>query len=356
VILWMAIAPMGVGHADPADVPADAWAVLDQGAKLAPAELPDLERRLRTKPGDLRTRLLLVGYHGLVQGRVGGEAGPHGEPYDSLILGLIEHHPRSILAGDVGMLFSRRTFDRGATLWLQLVKAYPNDAPILGNAGAFLTADILKADYWERGRTLLVEARRREPRTPRWPWKLGFVARRDFIDAGNSADGRRQAAVEALAYWEEATALADPVRDRWFPPRDAAACQGFADAAWRAGDLPKAKRYATEMLATAHAGDGNAIHDGHQILGLVALREGRIEDASGHLLASGRTPGSPQLGSFGPDMTLASELLAKGRREVVIEYLDLCEKFWKMSEGRIAEWKTAIRSGRVPDFGRHRRR
>ena len=41
------------------------------------------------------------------------------------------------------------------------------------------------------------------------------------------------------------------------------------------------------------------------------MDEGRIEEAKRHLLAAGRSSGSPVLGSFGPNMSLAKDLLEK---------------------------------------------
>ena len=68
-------------------------------------------------------------------------------------------------------------------------------------------------------------------------------------------------------------------------------------------------------------------------------------------MAAGATPGSPQLNSFGPNMTLAKELLEKGQSEVVLQYLALCKKFWKMDRGQLDEWSATIRGGGIPDFG-----
>jgi hypothetical protein len=65
---------------------------------------------------------------------------------------------------------------------------------------------------------------------------------------------------------------------------------------------------------------GNAIHKGHLALGWVRLHEGKIEAAKHHLLEAGKTGGSPQLNSFGPNMALAAELLRRGERESVLEY------------------------------------
>lgn len=113
--------------------------------------------------------------------------------------------------------------------------------------------------------------------------------------------------------------------------------------------------YSNEMLATAEQDHcdwnyGNAIHDANILLGRVALRRGDIKKAKMHLIRAGKTPGSPQLDTFGPSMALARELLERGEQGIVLEYLDLCRAFWEMDRGRLAKWKAEIQHGRVPDF------
>jgi TonB family protein len=128
----------------------------------------------------------------------------------------------------------------------------------------------------------------------------------------------------------------------------------LAKAAVTAGALDKASLYANELLTSAHAGDwndGNATHDGNMVRGLVALRSGNLEQAAKDLIEAGKTSGSPQLNSFGPNMTLASELLEKGQRDAVLEYLTLCKKFWTLGVDRLDTWIDAIRTGGKPDFG-----
>ena len=41
-------------------------------------------------------------------------------------------------------------------------------------------------------------------------------------------------------------------------------------------------------------------------------------------------PGSPQLNSFGPIMSLAEELLEQGEPDTVLEFFAECRKFWKL--------------------------
>ena len=98
---------------------------------------------------------------------------------------------------------------------------------------------------------------------------------------------------------------------------------------------------------------GNAVHYGNLALGRYSLEAGDLAQARSRLLAAGRTPGSPQLDSFGPDMTLAEELLARGETPAVIEYFELCDRFWVgKNRSHLAEWRDAVSQGLTPRFGR----
>ncbi len=121
-------------------------------------------------------------------------------------------------------------------------------------------------------------------------------------------------------------------------------------------DLNEAKALAEELLQLAAERPtdwnyGNAIHFGNMVLGQVALREGDIEGAERYLLASGATPGSPQLDTFGPNMSLAKELLEAGQTEAVLEYFERCAEFWEMSNDRLEYWTFQVRNDKVPNFG-----
>lgn len=120
--------------------------------------------------------------------------------------------------------------------------------------------------------------------------------------------------------------------------------------------LARAEAKATELLTLGRQFDGdwdsgNAIHHGHLLLGRVAMARGDYDRAETELIAAGRTPGSPQLDSFGPNCQLAAELLEIGRAEPVVEFLRLCDRFWDRESSRSAEWIDEIRRGSVPDFG-----
>jgi hypothetical protein len=112
----------------------------------------------------------------------------------------------------------------------------------------------------------------------------------------------------------------------------------LAKGAFELGTLDEAETRAHEALALASTlrnnwNYGNAIHDGHSVLGRVALAKGDVSAAKDHLLKAGRTPGSPQLNSFGPNVSLARDLLLTGK----------CRLWWNTSAfvRRFGRWRTA---------------
>jgi predicted Ser/Thr protein kinase len=119
------------------------------------------------------------------------------------------------------------------------------------------------------------------------------------------------------------------------------------------GDSEEAVKLAEEYLVLAAGfhkdwNYGNAIHNANELLGLVALEKGNVPAAKEYLLAAGKSPGSPQLDSFGPDLELAAALLAKGEKQAVLEYLAAIGKFWTMGKERLARFRKTIEAGATP--------
>jgi hypothetical protein len=118
-----------------------------------------------------------------------------------------------------------------------------------------------------------------------------------------------------------------------------------------------ARRFAEDALVLndkysrgdAERANGDVVHDANVVLGRIAVAEGRLDEAKRRLLAAGETSGSPNLGSFGPNMGLAKDLLEKGEQATVLDYLGKCRMFWR--DKRLEEWKKDIEAGRIPAFG-----
>jgi hypothetical protein len=131
----------------------------------------------------------------------------------------------------------------------------------------------------------------------------------------------------------------------------------LAMAAFDAGEDDKAELYAKQLLALSanrsrYESPGLGIFFGNMIIGRVALRRDKnIALAKASLLAAGGTSGSAALDSFGPNMSLAKDLIEAGERDVVLEYFTLCRSFWKMGQKKLDDWTAMIKGGGMPDFG-----
>jgi hypothetical protein len=239
--------------------------------------------------------------------------------------------------GSAAVYSNPALYAQGKAQWLARLEASPQDVDLLaGAAQYFIIFDRpLAQGLLERGRAL-------DPLNPRWSDQLAQLHKL------NASNGDVAEAVAALADAERALALA--------PPNARTLPASLPEAAFAAGDIPKATAYANRLLNEAISyrtrwDYGNAIHQGNLVLGRIAVREGRLAEAVTFLRASGQTPGSPQLNSFGPNMSLAKDLLEQGETDAVLDYFELCRKFWTMGGSRLDAWATAVKAGNVPSFG-----
>lgn len=188
------------------------------------------------------------------------------------------------------------------------------------------------------------------------------------------AGGTTLPPVQLLGAWKQAcTTLekAAPAAPNDEPVREALelARQSFVAACLEAGrNLDEAQIAARQMLANARTNNwnyGNVVYDTHSALGRIALLKGDRATARQELRAAGRTPGSPQLNSFGPQFTLARALLDQAQpadREAVVAFLDDVMQFWAnldkapayrrdgvlKQRQKIETWKDDIRAGKIP--------
>ena len=128
-----------------------------------------------------------------------------------------------------------------------------------------------------------------------------------------------------------------------------------AKESFEAGKVEDAQKYAQDLMVLLpdfkdSTDYGGAMSDANIVLGRVALKKGQVEEAKRYLLAAGRSPTSPYLANYGPNMGLAKDLLEKGDRQTVLEYLDLCRKFWSNGSAQLTQWTQQIKDGKTPDF------
>lgn len=232
-----------------------------------------------------------------------------------------------------------------------------DSAPLTGIAGRILSQYGTMLMAFGQSRTgeaalaerLLMRAAQLEPKNPAWPDALGQHLR--MLAQRAAAPAQRQEILRrALGYLEKSLAhTADP---DWHRSR----LVEVAKLAANVGDTARAEKYARELVALAerHPGEaayGPAWHDGHMVLGRVALMRKAVPEARAHLLKAGQAAGGGTLTSFGPNMRLASELLDLGEKRVVLEYLQLCKVFWNGPHTPVDRWIQDIEAGRKPAFG-----
>jgi len=321
--------------------------LIRKGSHLSDKEADKLEERLRANPNDLSTRVQLLGYY--FPRRF--ESASARKNCQRHIIWIIQNHPSAVIAGlaeaRLDPILDKEAYHEAKELWLKQVETYRKDTAVLGNAAKFFL--IYDMDISE---DLLKKAQALEPDNPEWSQRLGhlYLLKMQGISGvqrgSESLEAKSEAAGQALKQFERSFASTVDERERSYK------LEYLAKAAFEVGNMEKARAYATELLNKAVEHDwnyGNAVHHGNLTLGRIALKSGDLAKAKEYLIEAGKTPGSPQLNSFGPNMTLAKELLEKGERKVVIKYFQLCAKFWK--EDRLQKWTSIVKGGGIPDFG-----
>lgn len=118
------------------------------------------------------------------------------------------------------------------------------------------------------------------------------------------------------------------------------------------GNLNAVDKYANDYLDLAAAyrcnwNYGNAIHEANRYLGLISLKKKDTDRAAMYLVRASHTPGSMQLGAFGPELDLANLLLKKGKNAEVIEYLNRMNLIWD-NDQQVNKWISKIETGKKP--------
>lgn len=297
-----------------------------------------LDTRIGEDPTDLRARLRRVGYDFY-----------HQRSRSNDLEWLVRHYPDLELS--VFETFRHENdpeaYERLRALWVEHLRAQPDNLTFLRRAAALASLDHPEdAERW-----LL----RRVETSPSSTTLSDLV--RFYLRAAKFSEGpdRPKLGARAVSAGERAIALAEDAFTAQSLLAEVAEAAIFAEDHARAESAAKALLEGAPRFTDTWA-YGNFLHEGHIVLGQVALARGDLPLASRHLREAAATPGSPQLGSFGPDLVLASELLARGVRDEVIGYLVDCKKFWESLDVRqLDTWCTRIRAGETfvieLDFG-----
>ena len=318
----------------------DAHQLAMQGRKLSTEEVAELEKEVSENPDDLDSRTILLGYYFSNRPRKAAK-----EAKRKHVLWLVKNQPNSpTLAtpyAEIHPAFDPDGYVEVKKCWLELAEVEPPNLIALKNAANFLLLN--DRDIAE---VLLLKGQKLDPEDPKWAKSLGHLY---SLGMGRISDDEERKAMAEKVFQQYRIAF-----DASPPISQNAMLGDLAKAALLAGKIDDAKKYAQQMLnfdGPNNWNSGNLVHHGNLILGRIALSEGDDAKAKAHLLSAGRTTGSPQLNSFGPNMVLANEFLKKGESDVVLEYFQLCRKFWKSGGKNLDQWSDAVKDDRLPDFG-----
>ncbi len=312
-----------------------------RGIRLTAEEVESLEKQIEKDPNNITSRTKLLGYYSRKQFRDKSAR----QAKQKHVLWLIINSPESeVLAtpyGGLSPFLEKEAYSQGKEAWINQLKTKPANLKLLESSSNYF----LQHDR-ELAEQSLQKARSLDMENPKWPNKLGFLYSLGMMRT--PLKEKTDAAGKALEQYEIAYELStESQRDPLL--------QSLAQVSLAAGKTQKAKEYAEKMLSQNRPGwnYGNNIHYGNIILGKIALASNDLEQAKKRLIDAGKTPGSPQLNSFGPDMALANELLQKGEKDVVLEYFELCSKFWKRTRHlqKLHKWSAEVKEGKIPDFG-----
>jgi hypothetical protein len=317
------------------------------------AELAAFERRLAADPHDLAARAGAVGALAALRA---SDPSHHDRRASEHVAWCIEHVPEhplhGLFRGPVGADFETHALLRST--WLDVLQREPEQASVLLHAAEFF-------EQQETARALELVGRALElapddadllQRAAHMSWNAATRAQKRGVWTRVHPELAGEAlahAREAARRWERAAALplSEPLQAHLRCHQAVAALACGAHAAARAHALAALHSSATLRDSWPY---GNVIHEAHLVLGWLALEAGDVDGACVELLAAGRTPGSPQLNSFGPDLLLAKTLYERGARRRIVAYLEACALFWHSDHGRLDALRTAIGSGEVPSW------
>jgi len=297
-----------------------------------------VEKKVEQDPRDVDSRTQLLGYYSSKQYQDPAAR----KAKQKNILWLIENAPAAgALRSGFGQLdatMDGAAYFQGKQAWEKKLKEDPKNIKLLENSSKYF----LLNDR-ELAKASLQAAQALERENPKWPAALGQLYLLEMTT--NSLKAQSAAASKALEQLEIAYKLSTDMGQDYL-------LMSLAKAALAAKETDKATKYAKKMLRLKGTGwnSGNNTHYGNIILGKIALGAGDVEAAKQYLIKAGKTPGSPQLNSFGPDMSLAKELLQKNEKEkdAVLEYLTLCSKFWARGKVRLNQWAAIVKDGQIP--------
>jgi tetratricopeptide (TPR) repeat protein len=305
--------------------------LLYEGKSILRSKAEELESNLRKDPGRVDDRLMLIGYYSW-----NGHEGLEKFRLRTHVLWMLQNHPEHPATAEPSLRDlpdDREGNNQVLELWEQNLKSKPDDLAVLKNAEKFFfSKDPAAADR------LIHRIAEKEPANSQWPAELAQLYRMFGIPGENIENPTER----ALEEYNRVLALTQN------PAARRALSGDMADAAFKIGDFPVAAEFAKIYLKSS---DRPAVQRANTILGRVALRANDITSAKRYLLDSVDSGAERDIGLSGPMLVLAKELIERGEREAVLEYLQDCLALWPRGEAILRIWIAEIQEGKTPNFG-----
>ena len=330
---------------------------------LSDAQAAELENKVQTTPGDTDSRLRLLRFY---TNYAADDTPARQSSRLKHRLWFLQNRPEmedadiygyKIPFYSVGDAEYRAMRDE----WLEQVETAETNSRVRLNAVSFF-----REKEPEIAEKLLVEGCRIDKENYEFPLRLSelIYGKIKDLDEDSSEYLRKKTRVLGRAFEAGETALALLKNER-STERDAKRAmllQSLTKIAFELGKFDRAKALATELILdfgqdAASPNYANATHTGNIILGRIAVRENDAVKAKQYLLIAVRAPLRREKSFFSKiDLRLARELLEKGEKATVSEYLKLCEKLLNYSNlyaGKVRalkSWQAQINEGKMPSF------
>src|SRR5438477_886502 len=301
------------------------------GRNLGKTDVDKLEADIRKTPEDIDKRLKLIGYYDS-----NGRSSLDHLRLRTHVLWMVQNHPEHPAVAEPSLRDLRDDPEGTAqmtALWYKNAATCDTSSAVLKSAETFFFGkDPEEADR------LIHCLSEKEPNNPQWANELAQLYRMSGIP-GRSFPNLTERALYAY----------DQVLELLHSPAERQALAGdMAGAAFKIGDFEGAAALAKLYLQST---DRNATQKANTILGRVALRSGDVGAGKQYLLDSSGAGAARDIATYGPMMALARELLEKGERDIVRQYLEKCLILWPRGENALRNWISDIQRGGTPNFG-----
>ena len=259
--------------------------------------------------------------------------------------------------------FEGAEYEKQKTEWLAQVAAHKADAQVRINAAEFFKRN----DDFESAKQILTEGVSLNAERYEIPLLLTELLDTSLTKLPKDAPAEKRA--EALRSIEQYGEIAlERIKSNRSYERDHnrnGLLMKLTPVVFELGKLDRAKDLSNELIREFAQYEGgskfdDSSHLGNVILGRIALRSGDTALAKRHLIVSLRAPLRQSYASLSQiDLELAKELFAKGEKDAVLEYLQMCENLsnlktypesYAVEIKSLKAWQDQIKQGKQPSF------